>query len=137
MIHPLLLSLLACAPPSEADYASTRGSRVEVFFNDPGSRVQNIWQPDVVDVMVEMIDGGGGRPAARATAPAPASSDSPAPPKGAAEPGKGQRVMVQPRQRARHHAAVSHVVYGDFATRSVQYHTNEHTLIARYVWTFS
>lgn len=57
MIHPLLLSLLACAPPSEADYASTRGSRVEIFFNDPGSRVQNIWQPDVVDVMVEMIDG--------------------------------------------------------------------------------
>ncbi len=54
----LALGLLACnPPPSRADLDSTRGHRVEVFFNDPGSRLQNIWTPDVVDVMVELIDG--------------------------------------------------------------------------------
>ncbi|MCB9795875.1 MAG: lamin tail domain-containing protein [Alphaproteobacteria bacterium] len=52
-----LLSLLACAPPSAEDYASTRGGRVEALFNNPGTREENIWDPDVVDVMVEMIDG--------------------------------------------------------------------------------
>lgn len=52
-----LLFLIACnPPPSKADLDSTRGHQVEVFFNDPGSRLQNIWTPDVVQVMVELID---------------------------------------------------------------------------------
>ena len=52
-----LLMLMACnPPPSKSDLDSTRGHQVEVFFNDPGSRLQNIWAPDVVDVMVEMVD---------------------------------------------------------------------------------
>jgi len=28
-----------------------------VFFNDPGTRAQNLWDPDAIDVMIEMIDG--------------------------------------------------------------------------------
>jgi phosphatidylserine/phosphatidylglycerophosphate/cardiolipin synthase-like enzyme len=54
----LLASLLGCNPaPSAEDLAGTRGSRVDVFFNDPGTRFENMWEPDVIDVMIEMIDG--------------------------------------------------------------------------------
>jgi phosphatidylserine/phosphatidylglycerophosphate/cardiolipin synthase-like enzyme len=53
-----IAALMACnPPPSQADLDGTRGGQVEVFFNDPGSRLQNIWTPDVVDLMVDMIDG--------------------------------------------------------------------------------
>ena len=53
----LIAALTACnAAPSQADYDLTRGGRVEVFFNDPGSRLQNIWAPDAVDIMVDLID---------------------------------------------------------------------------------
>ncbi len=49
---------LACNPPPEAvDLAGTRGGRVDVFFNDPGTNNQNVWDPDAIDVMVELIDG--------------------------------------------------------------------------------
>lgn len=52
-----LVSLLACnPPPSAADLAGTEGGRVDVFFNDPGTRDDNLWDPDVVDVMVDLID---------------------------------------------------------------------------------
>ncbi|MED5374214.1 MAG: phospholipase D-like domain-containing protein [Myxococcota bacterium] len=51
---PLFL-LLACAP-SEEDLDSTRGGRVDTFFNEPGTRLENLWYPDVVNVMVELID---------------------------------------------------------------------------------
>lgn len=43
-------------PPTQAEYDQTRGGNVEVFFNDPGSRLQNIWAPDAVDIMVDLID---------------------------------------------------------------------------------
>jgi phosphatidylserine/phosphatidylglycerophosphate/cardiolipin synthase-like enzyme len=50
--------LLACNPPPDAaDLAGTRGGRVDVFFNEPGSREANTWDPDAIDVMVELIDG--------------------------------------------------------------------------------
>lgn len=47
----------ACNPePSARDYAQTRGGRVDVFFNDPGSRLANVWSPDAVRVMLDMVD---------------------------------------------------------------------------------
>lgn len=56
MTRPLLLVLLAaCGAPSDADLASTRGGRVDVFFNEPGTRSSNLWEPDAIDVMVETI----------------------------------------------------------------------------------
>ncbi len=54
-MRPLLLLLAACGPPSAADLASTQGSRVDFFFNDPGSRLENVWSPDAVDVMTDLI----------------------------------------------------------------------------------
>ncbi len=51
-----LLSLLACSPPSQEDLDSTRGSRLETFFNEPGTRNGNIWQPDVINLMIELVD---------------------------------------------------------------------------------
>jgi phosphatidylserine/phosphatidylglycerophosphate/cardiolipin synthase-like enzyme len=50
---PLLLAA-ACAP-DPSDVASTAGSRIDWFFNDPGSRLDNVWSPDAVDVMVDLI----------------------------------------------------------------------------------
>ncbi len=52
-----LLLLLACnAPPSIEDLRQARGSKVDVYFNDPGSRLDNIWTPDVISLMVDMVD---------------------------------------------------------------------------------
>jgi phosphatidylserine/phosphatidylglycerophosphate/cardiolipin synthase-like enzyme len=54
-----LLLLLASAcnpPPTQAELDQTRGGRVEVFFNDPGTNPGNLWDADVVDVMVSQID---------------------------------------------------------------------------------
>ena len=58
-LQTLLVSgLIGCNPvPDQADLDGTRGGRVDVFFNDPGSRFENMWEPDAVDVMVELIDG--------------------------------------------------------------------------------
>ena len=47
---------LACAP-STADLDSTRGGRVDVFFNEPGTRMNNMWEPDAVQIMIETIRG--------------------------------------------------------------------------------
>lgn len=53
---PLVLALAACnPPPSQADLDSTRGGRVDVFFNEPGTNDQNGWDPDAIDVMVDMM----------------------------------------------------------------------------------
>ena len=47
----------ACnAPPSAEDLAGTRGGRVDVFFNDPGARLNQVWYSDAVRVMVDLID---------------------------------------------------------------------------------
>lgn len=54
----LALSLApACGPPSAADLDGTRGGRVEVFFNEPGTRPTNEWDPDAVAVMIDLING--------------------------------------------------------------------------------
>ncbi len=45
---------LGCAPDPD-DVASTRGGRVDVYFNDPGTRPDNLWEPDAVDVMIETV----------------------------------------------------------------------------------
>jgi phosphatidylserine/phosphatidylglycerophosphate/cardiolipin synthase-like enzyme len=50
-----LAALVACAP-AEEDIEATRGGRVDVYFNEPGSRESNMWHPDIVDLMVETID---------------------------------------------------------------------------------
>ena len=53
----LLGFLLSCnAAPSQEDLDSTRGGRADVYFNDPGTRRENMWHPDVVEVMIDLID---------------------------------------------------------------------------------
>ena len=53
----LLYTMLACnPPPAQADLDSTRGGQIEVFFNDPGTRSENMWSPDAVEVMIELVD---------------------------------------------------------------------------------
>ncbi len=57
MIRFLLFALLGCNPaPDAADLEGTRGGRIDVYFNDPGTRPDNLWDPDMVAVMVELID---------------------------------------------------------------------------------
>ena len=50
----LAATWLGCAPDPD-DIASTRGGRVDVYFNDPGTRPDNLWEPDAVDVMIETV----------------------------------------------------------------------------------
>jgi phosphatidylserine/phosphatidylglycerophosphate/cardiolipin synthase-like enzyme len=53
----ILLALVACnPPPSQEDLDGTRGGRVDVYFNAPGTRPQNQWNPDSERVLVELID---------------------------------------------------------------------------------
>lgn len=53
----IVLSLVACnPPPSDADLAGTKGSRVEVFFNDPGSRLETVWHADAQKLMVSLVN---------------------------------------------------------------------------------
>jgi phosphatidylserine/phosphatidylglycerophosphate/cardiolipin synthase-like enzyme len=60
VLAPALSLLCACnPPPTAAQLNSTRGDQIEVFFNEPGTRLQNMWSPDAVDFMVEIIDGAG------------------------------------------------------------------------------
>jgi phosphatidylserine/phosphatidylglycerophosphate/cardiolipin synthase-like enzyme len=47
--------LLSCGAPSQADLDTTRGGRVEVMFNEPGTRQSNMWEPDAVRLMIESI----------------------------------------------------------------------------------
>jgi len=51
---PLLFSCNMA--PSEADLDKTRGGDVEVYFNEPGSRAQNMWEPDAVRYMIQMVE---------------------------------------------------------------------------------
>ncbi len=43
-------------PPSAEDLAKTRGGRVEVYFNEPGTRRDNMWHSDAVQVMIELVE---------------------------------------------------------------------------------
>jgi phosphatidylserine/phosphatidylglycerophosphate/cardiolipin synthase-like enzyme len=53
----LMLVSLACNPaPTQEQLDQTRGGRVDYYFNDPGSRLEQVWDPDVVDVMIDMVD---------------------------------------------------------------------------------
>jgi len=50
-------ALLSCnTAPSQADLDSTRGGRVDVYFNEPGTLAENMWEPDAIDIMIDMID---------------------------------------------------------------------------------
>lgn len=52
-----LLALFACnQAPSDADIEGTRGGRVDVYFNDPGTRSDNVWDADAVAQMIELVD---------------------------------------------------------------------------------
>jgi phosphatidylserine/phosphatidylglycerophosphate/cardiolipin synthase-like enzyme len=52
-----LLCLFACNPPPTAEqYDQTRGGRADVYFNDPGARLDQVWSPDVVNIMIDMVD---------------------------------------------------------------------------------
>ena len=56
LIAPLSL-LLACNPPPTAEQLDqTRGGRVDWYFNDPGARLEQVWDADVVDIMIDMVD---------------------------------------------------------------------------------
>ncbi len=56
-LAPLLALLASCNPaPTQDQLDQTRGGRTDVYFNDPGARLDQIWNPDIVDIMVEMID---------------------------------------------------------------------------------
>ena len=62
MMRPTVLALAAALtscnpPPTQAQLDQTRGGSVDTYFNDPGTRDANMWRPDVLDVMIEMIDG--------------------------------------------------------------------------------
>jgi phosphatidylserine/phosphatidylglycerophosphate/cardiolipin synthase-like enzyme len=48
------LALPGCAP-SAADLEGTRGSRVDVYFNDPGSRLETVWRSDAQKIMVDLV----------------------------------------------------------------------------------
>ena len=51
------LLLTGCnPPPSQADLDKTRGGRVEVYFNDPGTRADNMWHSDAVQVMIDLVE---------------------------------------------------------------------------------
>lgn len=57
-LFAVIAALLGCnRMPSEADLEGTRGGRFEVMFNEPGTRRDNMWEPDVIDIMIDMIDG--------------------------------------------------------------------------------
>ena len=49
-----LVLLGACAPSAD-DVAGTRGGRVDVFFNDPGTRPDNLWEPDSLALMIQSV----------------------------------------------------------------------------------
>ncbi len=52
----LALSTAGCAPPDDADVDATIGGQVDVYFNDPGVRPDNLWKnPDGLRAMVNLI----------------------------------------------------------------------------------
>jgi phosphatidylserine/phosphatidylglycerophosphate/cardiolipin synthase-like enzyme len=61
MYKALFGLFLACTvscngAPDQALLDLTRGGEVEVYFNDPGSRVGNIWRSDAIDIMIDRIN---------------------------------------------------------------------------------
>lgn len=51
------LALASCNPPPTTEQLNqTRGGRTDVYFNDPGSRLDQIWHPDIVEIMIDMVD---------------------------------------------------------------------------------
>ena len=56
MFRFLLLAMVGACVPDPADIEATRGARVDVYFNDPGARPEQIWYSDAVRVMVDLID---------------------------------------------------------------------------------
>lgn len=57
-VASVLAALFACNPPPDAaDVDGTRGSRVDAYFNDPGSRLDTVWDADAQKLMVDLIDG--------------------------------------------------------------------------------
>lgn len=53
----MLAGLISCNPAPDADdLAGTRGGRADVYFNEPGTRRENMWHPDVIEVMIDLID---------------------------------------------------------------------------------
>ena len=56
MAVALLLTLSCNQAPSQEDLDSTRGGRIDVFFNEPGTRNSNLWEPDAEDILVELLD---------------------------------------------------------------------------------
>jgi phosphatidylserine/phosphatidylglycerophosphate/cardiolipin synthase-like enzyme len=52
-----LTAAIACnRPPSEADLDGTRGGRLDVFFNDPGTRPDNVFEADLAGQLVALVD---------------------------------------------------------------------------------
>lgn len=51
----LSLALAAGCVPSAADIDGTRGGRVDVYFNDPGSRLETVWDADAQKIMVDLV----------------------------------------------------------------------------------
>lgn len=56
VLTSLLVAAIACAPPSEEDIAATYGGQIDIYFNDPGTRPDNIWKrPDGMRAMINLI----------------------------------------------------------------------------------
>ncbi len=52
-----MLGLAGCnPPPSQADLDGTRGGRMDVYFNEPGTIRDNMWHPDVIEIMIDLVD---------------------------------------------------------------------------------
>lgn len=51
-----MFALAGCNQISDEDLEGLTGGKVEVWFNDPGTRASNMWEPDAEDALVELID---------------------------------------------------------------------------------
>jgi phosphatidylserine/phosphatidylglycerophosphate/cardiolipin synthase-like enzyme len=52
----VLVALSCNTAPTKEQLDLTRGGRVDVFFNDPGTRKENLWESDAVAIMIDVID---------------------------------------------------------------------------------
>jgi len=56
ILTTLALATAACAPPPDKDIEGTLGGQLDVYFNDPGTRPENIWKrPDGMRAMINLI----------------------------------------------------------------------------------
>ena len=51
---PLIALGLSCAPDPD-EWRNARGDRVEIYFNEPGTSGHNMWEPDAIPIMQELI----------------------------------------------------------------------------------